>query len=206
MDRTITIIASLCVCLGVGACDEDSGQKNASDKSAGAEDASDKGGKAAAKRDSPSKGEPKARAQAEPAVAATPEPTPEPEAEDAPAELVLEEVEVDGLGKIKLPKGSKSTAEKHYSYDLGNYERINVSWEPHGAPNLKKAEKLSKILANAEKVVSKKTLDSGFHEIERVRESDGFSLIAVFGPDWYVKCVAPPEKMDTCREIVRSKA
>lgn len=201
MDRTITIIAALCASLGLSACDKNATDKNAGDKSAG--------DKTAAKSDSPPKGEPKARADAKPAAGAEapkPKPKPEPEVEDKPAELVLEEVEVEGLGKVKLPKGYKSTAAKHYSYDLGDYKRINVSWEPHGAKNLKKAESLSKILANAEKVVSKKTLDSGFHEIERVRESDGFSLIAVFGPDWYVKCTAPPEKMDVCREIVRSKA
>ena len=107
--------------------------------------------------------------------------------------------------KLKMPKGFESTAEKHWSFDLGNFERINVSWEPHGAPNLKKAESLSKILANAETVKSSTTLDSGFHEIERVREKDGFTFIVVFGPDWYVKCTAPAAHMDTCREIVRSK-
>lgn len=53
---------------------------------------------------------------------------------------------------------------------------------------------------------SSTTLESGFHEIERVRESDGFTFISLFGPDWYVMCVAPAAHMDTCREIVRSKA
>jgi hypothetical protein len=153
----------------------------------------------------PAKAEPKAEpAKAEPAKA---EPT---KAEPAPANAdktpVLEETELPGLGKLLMPKGFTSTAEKHWSFDLGNYEAINVSWEPHGAPNLKKAESLSKILANAETVKSSKTLPSGFHEIERVRASDGFTFIAVFGPDWYVKCVAPAAHMETCREIVRSKA
>jgi hypothetical protein len=66
-----------------------------------------------------------------------------------------------------MPKGFKPTAEKHWSFDLGNYESINVSWQPHGASDLKKAESLSKILAEAETVKSAKTLDSGYHEIER---------------------------------------
>jgi hypothetical protein len=118
---------------------------------------------------------------------------------------VLEETELAGLGKLKMPKGHTSTADKHWSFDLGNYESINVSWEPHGAPNLKKAESLSGILANAETVKSSSTLDSGYHEIERVRAADGFTFIVVFGPDWYVKCAAPAAHMETCREIVRSK-
>jgi hypothetical protein len=119
---------------------------------------------------------------------------------------VLEETDLPGLGKLAMPKGFESTAEKHWSFDLGNYESINVSWEPHGASDLKKAESLSKILAEAETVKSAKTLDSGYHEIERVRAADGFTFIVVFGPDWYVKCVAPAAHMQHCREIVRSKA
>jgi hypothetical protein len=137
------------------------------------------------------------------AAAAAPDPEPEQPASTTP---VLEETDLPGLGKLKLPKGFQSSAEKHWTFDLGNYESISVSWEPHGAPNLAKAESLSKILANAETVKSSKTLESGFHEIERVRASDGFTFVAVFGPDWYVKCVAPAAHMDTCREIVRSKA
>src|SRR5262249_30075544 len=118
---------------------------------------------------------------------------------------VLEETDLPGLGTLLMPRGFVSTAEKHWSFDLGNYESIDVSWEPHGAPNLKKAESLSKILAEAETVRSAKTLGSGYHEIERVRRSDGFTFIAVFGPDWYVKCVAPSVHMQTCRKIVRSR-
>jgi hypothetical protein len=148
----------------------------------------------------PAKAEP---AKAEPAKAEPAKAEPPANADKTP---VLEETDLPGLGKLKMPKGFTSTAEKHWSFDLGNYEAINVSWEPHGAPNLKKAESLSKILANAETVKSSKTLPSGFHEIERVRASDGFTFIAVFGPDWYVKCVAPAAHMETCREIVRSKA
>lgn len=142
-----------------------------------------------------------AKAQAAEAAPSKAEP-----AETQSTTPVLEETELPGLGKLKMPKGFESTAEKHWSFDLGNYESINVSWEPHGAPNLKKAESLSKILANAETVKSSTTLDSGYHEIERVRASDGFRFIALFGPDWYVKCVAPAAHMETCREIVRSKA
>jgi hypothetical protein len=143
------------------------------------------------------KAEPKKRAApAEPAKKAE---------EPASKTPVLEETELPGLGKLKMPKGHTSTADKHWSFDLGNYESINVSWEPHGAPNLKKAESLSGILANAETVKSSTTLGSGYHEIERVRAADGFTFIVVFGPDWYVKCVAPAAHMETCREIVRSK-
>lgn len=145
----------------------------------------------------------KAAAKAEPAAPAKAEPAPAEPA--APAEIVLEEADLPGLGKLAMPKGFKSTAEKHWSYDLGDYKSISVSWEPHGAPNLKKAETLSNILASAETVKSATTLDNGYHEIERVRENDGFTFIALFGKDWYVKCVAPAEKMDVCRQIVRSK-
>jgi hypothetical protein len=144
---------------------------------------------------------PQEKPKPEPAKA---EPAKKPE-EPASTTPVLAEADLPGLGKLKMPKGFASTAEKHWSFDLGNYESINVSWEPHGAPNLKKAESLSKILAEAETVKSSKTLDSGFHEIERVRAADGFTFIVVFGPDWYVKCVAPAAHMETCREIVRSK-
>ena len=173
----------------------------------------------AASETAPTKESPVAAASAAPASAETPKSaaaaTPAKPAEAAkpvepekPASTtpVLEEAELPGLGKLKMPKGFTSTADKHWSFDLGNYESISVSWEPHGAPNLKKAESLSKILANAETVKSSKTLESGFHEIERVRASDGFTFVAVFGPDWYVKCAAPAAHMETCREIVRSKA
>lgn len=121
-------------------------------------------------------------------------------------EIVLEPAELPGIGKVVMPRGYTSTMDKHWRFDLGNFESINVSWEPHGAASLDKAKSMSNILASAEKVVSATTLPSGHHEIERVRQSDGFTFIAVFGPDWYIKCVAPASKMSTCREIVRSKA
>lgn len=156
---------------------------------------------AKAAKSEPAKPAPKVEPKREPEKAEPPKA--EPAKDKTP---VLEEAELPGLGKLKMPKGFTSTADKHWSFDLGNYESINVSWEPHGAPNLKKAESLSKILANAETVKSSTTLPSGFHEIERVRASDGFTFIAVFGPDWYVKCVAPAAHMEACREIVRSKA
>lgn len=175
------------------ACDRESEAAPVATASAAAPKAKAEPAKAPAKSEPP-KAEP---AKVEP-------PKAEPTKEDKTP--VLEEAELPGLGKLKMPKGFTSTADKHWSYDLGNYEAINVSWEPHGAPNLKKAESLSKILANAETVKSSTTLPSGFHEIERVRASDGFTFIAVFGPDWYVKCVAPAAHMQTCREIVRSKA
>ena len=72
--------------------------------------------------------------------------------------------------------------------------------------DLKKAESLANILASAEVVKSSKTLDNGYHEIERARANDGFTFIALFGKDWYIKCVAPAAKIEVCREIVRSKA
>ena len=124
----------------------------------------------------------------------------------APAQLVLEETELPGLGKLKMPKGFTSSMEKHWRFDLGNHESINISWEPHGAADLKKAESLANILAAAEIVKSAKTLDNGYHEIERARANDGFTFIALFGKDWYIKCVAPAAKIEVCREIVRSKA
>lgn len=190
MDRTLLAPLVLFSSLAHVACDR-AASETAPTKGAAANEAP-----AAA---APAPAQPKAAA----AVAAAPA-----KAEEQPADTtpVLEDTELPGLGKLKMPKGFKSTAEKHWSFDLGNYEAIGVSWEPHGAPNLKKAESLSKILANAETVKSSKTLDSGFHEIERVRATDGFTFIAVFGPDWYVKCVAPQAHMETCREIVRSKA
>lgn len=146
----------------------------------------------------PAKGAP---AKAEPAKADPPK-----QEEETSTTPVLEETELPGLGKLLMPKGFTSTAEKHWSFDLGSYQSISVSWEPHGAPNLAKAESLSKILANAETVKSSRTLESGYHEIERVRASDGYTFVVVFGPDWYVKCTAPSAHMETCREIVRSKA
>jgi len=194
MDRTLLAPLVLLSSLGLGGCDRQASE-TAPTKSATASEA------------------PVASASAAPAAAAKPKPAPAADAKPAKVEEkpvdtapVLEETDLPGLGKLKMPKGFKSSAEKHWSFDLGNYESINVSWEPHGAPNLKKAESLSKILANAETVKSSKTLDSGFHEIERVRASDGFTFIAVFGPDWYVKCSAPAAHMEACREIVRSKA
>jgi hypothetical protein len=193
MHRHRPVLLALASILGAVACDRanaDAAPKTASAKEAPAAKT--------APADPPSK-KTEAKAAAPEAKAAAPE--------EAPSTTpVLEETDLPGLGKLKMPKGFQSTADKHWSFDLGNYESISVSWEPHGAPNLKKAESLSKILANAETVKSSKTLENGFHEIERVRTSDGFTFIAVFGPDWYVKCVAPAAHMETCREIVRSKA
>ncbi len=140
-----------------------------------------------------------APAKAEPAKGPAKEPA-------APAAIVLEEADLPGLGKLKLPKGFTSPHDKHWRYDLGNHESIAVSWEPHGAASLEKAKTMSNILATAETVKSAQTLPNGYHEIERVRASDGFTFIALFGKDWYVKCVAPKEKIEICREIVRSKA
>lgn len=169
-----------------------------------AEPASDAAPKAAAAgvpaKAEPAKGAAKSPSKAEPAKAdAKAEPA-------APAEIVLEEADLPGLGKLKLPKGFTSPHDKHWSFDLGNYESIAVSWEPHGAASLEKAKTMSNILATAETVKSAQTLPNGYHEIERVRASDGFTFIALFGKDWYVKCVAPKEKIEICREIVRSKA
>lgn len=151
-----------------------------------------------------------APAKAEPTKGPTKGPAKAPAKEaaaPAPAtEVVLEEADLPGLGKLKLPKGFTSPHDKHWSFDLGNYESIAVSWEPHGAASLEKAKTMSNILATAETVKSAQTLPNGYHEIERVRASDGFTFIALFGKDWYVKCVAPKEKIETCREIVRSKA
>lgn len=196
MTRTILTPLFLCTSLALAGCDD------AATESAPAKSDAKSDTKVASASTTPA-AKPKADAPAPAKVEAK---AAEPEKPAEPAALVLEQTDLPGLGKLKLPKGFKSTAEKHWSYDLGNYESINVSWEPHGAPNLKKAESLSKILATAETVKSSTTLPSGFHEIERVRASDGFTFIAVFGPDWYVKCVAPAKHMETCREIVRSKA
>ncbi|HWB80647.1 MAG TPA: hypothetical protein VG755_37045 [Nannocystaceae bacterium] len=186
MHRTIL----LCTFIATSACDKGAEASSAKSETKTAAVVADK---PAEKAKAPAPSEPKpaeTKAAAEPPKTTTP---------------VLEEADLPGIGKLKMPKGFESTADKHWSFDLGNYESISVSWEPHGAPNLKKAESLSNILATAETVASKKTLDSGFHEIERVRKSDGFTFIAVFGPDWYVKCVAPAAQMEVCREIVRSK-
>lgn len=124
-----------------------------------------------------------------------------------PVEIVLEPTTVEGLGTLKLPKGMKQSehVKSHWELDLGNHESLRVSWEPHGAKDLKDAESLANILASTDTVKSSSTLPSGFHEIERTRASDGFSFIAVFGKDWYVMCTPPAGKMDVCREIVRSK-
>ena len=192
MHRTIL----LCTFIAASACD----------KGAEASSAKSETKTAAVVPDKPAD-KPKAAAPSETKAAAPSETKAAPAAAEEPKSTtpVLEETELPGIGKLQMPKGFKSTADKHWSFDLGNYESIDVSWEPHGAPNLKKAESLSNILATAETVASKKTLDSGFHEIERVRKSDGFTFIAVFGPDWYVKCVAPAAQMEVCRTIVRSK-
>lgn len=186
MPRTFILFTTLSI-LAV-ACDSAS---TATDKAAPA-DKADKTTKADGPAKSPSKAAP---AKAEPEKKA-----------EGPVEIVLEEADLPGLGKLKLPKGYTSPHDKHWSFDLGNHETIAVSWEPHGAASLDKAKSMSNILATAETVKSAETLPSGYHEIERVRASDGFTFIALFGKDWYVKCVAPKEKIDVCREIVRSKA
>ncbi len=186
-----TALALTIVCFG---CDGADATKTAAD---------DKPAAKAKKPEEPAKAEVKAAAPA----AAKPAP---PKAEPKPAEpekgvVVLEEVELEGLGKIKMPKGYESFHDKGWKYDLVDYKSITVSWEPHGVKILKKAKSMSKILANAPTVKTAETLDSGYHEIERVRDSDGFTFIAVFAKDWYVKCVAPAEAMEYCREIARSK-
>jgi hypothetical protein len=136
-----------------------------------------------------------APAKAEPAKGPAKAPA-KADAKGEPAAIVLEEADLPGLGKLKLPKGFTSPHDKHWSFDLGNYESIAVSWEPHGAPSLEKAKTMSNILATAETVKGAQTLPNGYHEIERVRASDGFTFIALFGKDWYVKCVAPKEKIE----------
>lgn len=125
-----------------------------------------------------------------------------------PVEIVLEPTEVAGLGTMKLPKGMAASEQvkNHWELELGNHESIRLSWEPHGAADLKDAESLAVILASTDTVKSSTTLPSGYHEIERSRASDGFSFIALFGKDWYMMCTPPAGKMDVCREIVRSKA
>ena len=178
MQRTVLVSSILSSMLLLAACDR------------AAEPAADATPKAAAVG---------APAKAEPAKGPAKEPA-------APAAIVLEEADLPGLGKLKLPKGFTSPHDKHWRYDLGNHESIAVSWEPHGAASLEKAKTMSNILATAETVKSAQTLPNGYHEIERVRASDGFTFIALFGKDWYVKCVAPKEKIEICREIVRSKA
>jgi len=175
----------------------------------GCDSAEDGKTKAAASDKKPAASKDKASAKAESAKpAAKAEPAkPEPKAEPEPAKgtVVLEEVELEGLGKIKMPKGYKELHEKGWKYDLGDFKSISVSWEPHGAKNLKAAKTLSKVLANAPTEKTAETLESGYHEIERVRDSDGFSFVAVFSDSWYVKCSAPAEAMEHCRDIVRSK-
>jgi len=193
MDRSIKTIVALCATLTLSGCDSDKA------KDTPAKAVAEKGEKSdGAKPAAPAKtGE-----KAAPAKPAKPPKKAEPE---APTEIVLEEVELEGLGKVMMPKGYKQGPVKtHWKYDLGDFKSINVSWEPHGAKSLKKAESTSKILGNAETVKTSKTLDSGFHEIERVRESDGYTFIAVFSDSKYIKCVAPGEKMEFCRTIVRS--
>lgn len=138
--------------------------------------------------------------------ASTPSAGSGPKPTAASTEIVLEPAALPGVGTLTMPRGYTSTIDKHWRFDLGNHESIDVSWEPHGAATLDKAKSMSNILATAETITSATTLPSGYHEVERTRASDGFTFIAVFGPDWYVKCVAPAAKMSTCREIVRSKA
>lgn len=149
--------------------------------------------------------EPAKPAKAEPAKAepAKPEAKPEPAAEKGKVEL--EEVELEGLGKIKMPKGYEKIHDNGWKYDLGDFKSISVSWEPHGVKSLKEAKKMSKILANAPTEKNAETLENGYHEIERVRDSDGFTFVVVFAKEWYVKCSAPADQMEHCREIVRSK-
>ena len=132
----------------------------------------------------------------------------EPAAEEPAAEpgtVELEVVDVPDLGKLKLPKGRKDTAANNWSYDLGGLDRLTVNWEPHGAKDLAEAEKLANVLGNAPTTKKAETLDNGTHIIERVRDNDGWTFVAVFGDSWYVRCSAPLEKMDICHEIVTSK-
>jgi hypothetical protein len=157
------------------------------------------------------------KANAEPAAGEKPaadepaadEPAADEPAADEPAadsgEVELEVVEVPELGNLKLPKGRKETAPKNWSYDLGGSDRLTVSWEPHGAKNLKAAEKLANVLGNAPTSKKSETLENGTHFIERVRDNDGWTFVVVFGDSWYVKCSAPQDKMDICHEIVTSK-
>ncbi len=152
------------------------------------------------------KAEPVAPAKTEektPAAEPVAEPVVEPAAD--PDKVELEVVDVPELGKLKLPKGREDTAEQNWSYKLSGHDRISINWEPHGAKNLKDAEKQANILGNAPTSKTSKTLDNGTHLIERVRDSDGWTFVAVFGENWYVRCSAPPDKMDICHEIVTSK-
>lgn len=188
-----TAFALTLVAFGCDAAEDSKTQAAASDK----KPAKDKSESNAKPTD---KAAPAKPAKAEPAKA---EPEPEPAAEKG--KVVLEEVELEGLGKIKMPKGYKKLHDNGWKYDLGDFKSISVSWEPHGAKSLKDAKKLSKILANAPTEKTAETLDNGYHEIERVRDSDGFTFVAVFSDSWYVKCSAPADAMEHCREIVRSK-
>ncbi|MGH1348976.1 MAG: hypothetical protein ACRBN8_46010 [Nannocystales bacterium] len=186
-----TALALTLVAFGCDSADDAKTKAAASDKKPAASK-----DKAAAKAES---------AKAEPAKAKPPKAEPKAEPEPAKGTVVLEEAELEGLGKIKMPKGYKKLHEKGWKYDLGDFKSISVSWEPHGAKSLKEAKKLSKVLANAPTEKTAETLESGYHEIERVRDSDGFSFVAVFSDSWYVKCSAPLDAMEHCRDIVRSK-
>lgn len=136
-----------------------------------------------------------------------------PEAEEGPepGEVVLEEVDVEGLGTVKLPKGYEETTPPtdesgHYRFPLSEdgFESMNIDWESSGgATTIEEGEKLIGVLIGNGEVKSKEDLEDGRVKFVASRD-DGTTWTVVFNADSYLKCWGPEEQADNCAEIAES--
>ena len=126
--------------------------------------------------------------------------------------VVLEEVKVEGLGDIMLPKGYKETTPAtkkngHYKLALSEdgMKSLYVDWESAGgATTLKEGDKLIGILIGNGKVKEKKDLGNGRVKYVASRESDGMTWTVVFNKNSYLKCWGPADQAENCSKIAES--
>lgn len=130
--------------------------------------------------------------------------------------VVLEEVKVEGLGNIMLPKGYEETqpaTEKNGNYKLALTEdgmkNLYINWESlpdggSGATTLKQGDKLIGILIGNGEVKDKKDLGDGRVKYVAGRESDSMTWTVVFNKNSYLRCWGPAEQAENCAKIAKS--
>jgi hypothetical protein len=131
----------------------------------------------------------------------------------AVGEVVLEEVDVKGLGKVLLPKGRKDTLAPtdkrgNYTLALSKTDRnkvLYVDWEANGgATTVAAADKLVVAVIGSKAVVkTKKDLGDGRVKYVATRD-DGYTFTVVFNAKAYLKCWGPDDQADNCSKVAES--
>jgi hypothetical protein len=136
-----------------------------------------------------------------------PAPAPEPEPE-APASLTLEETNVEGFGKVKLPKGAKEMTlnEKlaYYSW-RGDKQSMTVKISKDGGrTSLADAKKWAGLDAGKADVKDAREVSPGVFEVELHRESDGTNFVVMFDAAGRMSCMGVGVEMDVLKEVCGS--